>query len=182
MPKQLVSLKDGPSMRAGIIEIFEEDSRPLVDSILSDLHVVLAQYMRALVLLSMATFVSFTVFMSIAGTPYAILLACIAAILEVIPVLGPLTAAVIILIVAALSGYAHLLLLLIFLVLYRLFQDYILNPNLMSAGVEVHPLLVLFGVLAGEQLAGIPGMFFSVPAIAALRAVLGRVRTRPYEI
>jgi predicted PurR-regulated permease PerM len=52
----------------------------------------------------------------------------------------------------------------------------VLNPILMSAGIELHPLLVLFGVLAGEQIAGIPGMFFSVPAIAILKVVFIRLR------
>jgi predicted PurR-regulated permease PerM len=47
--------------------------------------------------------------------------------------------------------------------------------------VEVHPVLVLLGVIAGEQLGGIPGMFFSVPAIAALRVILSRVRTHSAE-
>jgi predicted PurR-regulated permease PerM len=46
----------------------------------------------------------------------------------------------------------------------------------MSSGVEVDPLLVLFGVLAGEQIAGVPGMFFSVPVIAALRVLYVRLR------
>ncbi len=54
----------------------------------------------------------------------------------------------------------------IFWFLYRGVQDYILSPHLMGRGVEIHPLVVLFGVLAGEQLAGVPGMFFSVPVIA----------------
>jgi predicted PurR-regulated permease PerM len=48
----------------------------------------------------------------------------------------------------------------------------------MSAGVKIHPMLVLFGVLAGQQLAGIPGMFFSVPAMAALRLIVVRLRRR----
>jgi predicted PurR-regulated permease PerM len=64
----------------------------------------------------------------------------------------------------------------IFLVVYRIFQDYVLSPYLMSSGVEIHPMLVLFGVLAGEQLAGIPGMFFSVPIMAALRVIYVRLR------
>jgi predicted PurR-regulated permease PerM len=42
--------------------------------------------------------------------------------------------------------------------------------------VAIHPLLVLFGVLAGEQVAGIPGMFFSVPVIAGLRIIVIRMR------
>jgi predicted PurR-regulated permease PerM len=80
--------------------------------------------------------------------------------------------------VAGLSGYAHVSWILIFLIVYRLFQDYVLSPYLMSSGVELHPLLVLFGVLAGEQVAGIPGMFFSVPVIAALRILFIRTRRR----
>jgi predicted PurR-regulated permease PerM len=42
--------------------------------------------------------------------------------------------------------------------------------------VEIHPLLVLFGVLAGDRIAGIPGMFFSIPVIAILKVVYGRLR------
>jgi predicted PurR-regulated permease PerM len=80
------------------------------------------------------------------------------------------------LLVAGLSGYAHVLWILVFLIVYRLFQDYVLSPQLLSSGVAVHPLLVLFGVLAGEQVAGVPGMFFSVPVIAALRIVIVRMR------
>jgi predicted PurR-regulated permease PerM len=80
--------------------------------------------------------------------------------------------------VAGLSGYAHLLWIVIFLIAYRLFQDYLLSPYLLSSSIEIHPLLVLFGVLAGEQVAGIPGMFFSVPVIAALRIVIVRMRRR----
>jgi predicted PurR-regulated permease PerM len=46
----------------------------------------------------------------------------------------------------------------------------------MSSGVELHPLLVLFGVLAGEKIGGIPGMFFSVPVLAILRVVYNQLR------
>ena len=46
----------------------------------------------------------------------------------------------------------------------------------MSAGVEVHPLLVILGVLAGEKLGGVPGMFLSVPAVALMRVLYRRLR------
>jgi predicted PurR-regulated permease PerM len=169
-------LKDGPAMRRAIVESFIGRSRVMVDGILTDLHLLLAQYIRALVLLATATFLSQLAFLSGMGVPYPLLLAGIAATLEVIPVAGPAIAAVVILLVAAFSGYPHLWWIVIFLVIYRVFQDYVLSPYLMSEGVEVPPLLVLFGAVAGEQLAGIPGMFFSVPVIAALRVVLKRVR------
>ena len=57
-----------------------------------------------------------------------------------------------------------------------MFQDYIVSPYLMSKGVKLNPMLVLFGVLAGEQVAGVVGMFFSVPVLATLRVVFVRLR------
>ncbi len=48
----------------------------------------------------------------------------------------------------------------------------------MGAGVELHPLLVLFGVFAGAEIAGIPGAFLSVPALALVRIIYKRIRTQ----
>jgi predicted PurR-regulated permease PerM len=169
-------LKDGPAIRRTITESFSRSHQVVVNEIFMDLHLLLAQYIRALVLLALATFAFYTGFLSMAGVPYAVLLAGIAAMLEFIPVVGPLTGSAVILLVAAFTGYPHLLWIVIFLVVYRIFQDYVLSPYLMSSGVEVDPLLVLFGVLAGEQIAGVPGMFFSVPVIAALRVLYVRLR------
>jgi predicted PurR-regulated permease PerM len=169
-------LKDGAAIRKTLVESFPRRDQPVVNEIFMDLHLLLAQYIRALVLLAISTFLFYTGFLSAASVSYAILLAGIAAILEFIPVVGPLTASAVILLVAIFTGYPHLLWIVIFLVIYRIFQDYVLSPYLMSAGVEVDPLLVLFGVLAGEQIAGVPGMFFSVPVIAALRVLYVRLR------
>lgn len=171
-------LKDGLLMRDAIVECFQPRRRSLAEEILGDLHLLVAQYIRALVLLAMAAFVSYSVVLSVLGVPYAILLASVGGVLELIPFFGPLAAAVIALLVAGASGYSHVLWLLIFFIVYRLFQDYVLSPYLLSSGVELHPLLVIFGVLAGERVAGVPGMFFSVPVIAALRIVIVRMRRR----
>jgi predicted PurR-regulated permease PerM len=169
-------LKDGMTIRAAIVESFARQRQPLVNSLLLDLHVLLAQYIRALVLLSLATFTSYSIFLAVAGVAFPILLAGVAAVLEFIPALGPLAGGITIVVVCAVTGYPHVPTVIIFLVIYRLFQDYVLNPYLMSQGIELHPLLVLFGVLAGEQLGGIPGMFFSVPIMAAIRLILVRLR------
>lgn len=171
-------LKDGILMRKAIVDCFQPRRQSLAEEILDDLHLLVAQYIRALVLLAMAVFVSYSVVLSALGVPYAVLLAGVAGMLELIPFVGPLTGGIVAILVAALSGYPHLLWIIIFLIVYRLFQDYVLSPYLLSSGVALHPLLVLFGVLAGEQVAGIPGMFFSVPVIAALRIVIVRMRRR----
>jgi predicted PurR-regulated permease PerM len=99
----------------------------------------------------------------------------VAGMLEFIPMVGPLGAAVMILVVA-LVAKANVLVILIFLMSYRLFQDYILSPHLMGQGVELHPLLILFGVFAGAELAGVPGTFLSVPVLAMVRIFYLRIR------
>jgi len=178
-------LKDGAQIRQTVIDWTTSGRNSVIlDEIFVDVHILLGHYIRALVILSSATFVAYSAFLQFSGGQYAILLGGIAAVLEFIPVVGPLTASVIIVIVEGATGYSHLLVVVIFLLCYRLFQDYVLSPYLMGSGVELHPLLVLFGVLAGEQIGGIPGMFFSVPVIAALRIVYvhlqrSRIRKTP---
>ncbi len=170
-------LKDGAEIREGFLGLLPNGSRRrIVEEIFGDVHLLLAQFMRAVVLLSAATFLSYSLFFAVVGVPYAALLAAAAGTLEFIPVVGPFSAAAIILLVSGFSGYPHLLWIVVFLVIYRLFQDYVLQPKLMSSGVEIHPLLVIFGVLAGEQVGGVAGMFLSIPVIAILRVVFVRLR------
>jgi len=68
------------------------------------------------------------------------------------------------------------LIVLIFIAVYRVIQDYIISPHLMGQGVELHPLLVLFGVFAGAEIAGIAGTFLSVPVLALVRILYLRIR------
>jgi len=165
-------LKDGRKMRSSVLGFLAEGSRrDMVERIAADLHLLLAQYMRALVLLGVVASLAYGLFFSIMGVPYGILLAAVAFPLEFVPMVGPLAGAVIVLLVAGLSGSHHLLGIFAFLVAFRLFQDYVVSPRLLSAGMKLHPLLVLFGVLAGGSIAGIAGSFLSVPVIAALRVV-----------
>ena len=89
--------------------------------------------------------------------------------------IGPLTAAAIILLVTLVSGL-YFWTVLIFIVAYRMFQDYFLSPHLMGQGVQLHPLLVLLGVFGGAEVAGVAGSFLSVPVLAMARIVYVRTR------
>jgi predicted PurR-regulated permease PerM len=167
-------LKDGRQIRDGFLEMLDHGRRTVEDT-LADAHTLLLQYMRALLFLCLATLVTFSIALSILQVPYATLLAAIAFPLEFIPLVGPLTAAVLILSVSAISG-GPVLSVFIFLGCYRMFQDYVLSPHLMSKGVELHPLLVIFGVFAGEEIAGVQGVFLSIPVLALLRLLYFRLR------
>jgi len=169
-------LKDAHEMRQHMLTLVDDGpKRELLDDVMADIHLLLAHYMRALVLLSLAAFTTYSIFFSVMGVPFGVLLAAIAAMLEFIPMIGPLAAGTTIVIVAGVSG-SNVVAVLIFLLIYRVFQDYMLSPHLMGQGVEVHPLLVLFGVFAGAEVAGVPGTFLSVPILALVRILYLRIR------
>jgi predicted PurR-regulated permease PerM len=169
-------LKDGREMRQRFLEMIDDDRRrAMMDDLLVDVDLLLAHYMRALLILSLATFTSYSIFFSILHVPYSILLAALAGMLEFIPTIGTFSACAIIVIVTAVSG-GPVVGAIIFLILYRVFQDYVLSPLLMRAGVQLPPLLVLFGIFAGAELAGVPGAFLSVPVLALVRVIYQRIR------
>jgi predicted PurR-regulated permease PerM len=168
-------IKDGKKLRDEFIHRVGRKHQLLVHQILQDLHHLLSQYLRALLILSWVAFAFYAVFLSLTGAPYAVLLAGVAGTLEFIPAVGPFIAMVIIGAVGLFSGYTHWVLLLIFLVVYRVAQDYILQPLLLSSGMRMNPLLIIFGILAGGELGGVPGIFFSIPLIAALRLIFLRL-------
>jgi predicted PurR-regulated permease PerM len=168
-------LRDGRKILDAFIDMLDTGQETAKDT-LADVHELLLLYMRSLLFLCCATFVSLSIVLSAMGLPYAILLASIAFPLEFIPLVGPLTAAAIIIAVSVVSGYAHVWWVVVYLGLYRLFQDYVLSPHLMSKGVELHPLMIILGVLAGGEIGGVAGIFLSVPALALIRLLYHRAR------
>ena len=137
---------------------------------------LLGEYVRALLTLSLITFIVWSAVCLAAGVPYALVLAAIGGALEFIPVLGPVTAGVVVVGVSLFAGYGHPWLLALFVLVWRGIQDYGTSPFVMGRGIEIHPALVIFGVLAGGEIAGVAGMFLSVPVIAAIRIVWRRLQ------
>ena len=138
---------------------------------------MLAQFIRAQLTLAAFSFVAYLAFLGPMRVQYALVLASAGGTMEFIPVVGPLVAAVVILGVALLTGYQHWLWLLIFLGLWRIIQDYVASPRIMGRSTELHPLAAIFGVLAGAEIAGVLGVYLSIPPImASLRIVWRRWR------
>jgi predicted PurR-regulated permease PerM len=168
-------LKDGTRLRDGFLELFPSGAkRANARETIGEIQDLLLQYMRALLLLCFTVLVVFSIVLSALGVQYALLLSAAAFFCEFIPVVGPLTAMVVIVAVTALTGYPHLWWILIFLGAYRLVQDYVISPKIMSRGVELHPIWVIFGVFAGAEIGGVPGVFLSVPILALVRLLFTR--------
>jgi predicted PurR-regulated permease PerM len=170
---------DGRTLQHSVIRAFDHRHQFLVHEILHDLHKLLSQYLRALVIVAFIGFLAYSAFLTATGSHSAILLGGIAGVLEFIPVVGPLIAVVVIVIVGLFSGYSQWILLAVFVTVYRLALDYGLQPALLSSGMRIHPLLIIFGLLAGGEIGGVVGIFFSVPVIAALRLIFQRLSKQP---
>src|ERR1700685_643377 len=137
---------------------------------------MLAHFIRAQLTLAACSLLAYTAFMGLTRVPYALVLGTAGGSMEFIPVVGPLVAAVVILGVALLMSYHHWVMLLVFLAVWRVVQDYVVSPRIMGKSMELHPLAAIFGVLAGGEIAGVLGVYLSIPVMASLRIVWRRWR------
>jgi predicted PurR-regulated permease PerM len=137
---------------------------------------MLAHFIRAQLTLAALSLVVYLAFMAAMKVPYALVLGTAGGVMEFVPVVGPLVAALLIMGVALLMSYQHWLILLIFLASWRVIQDYVVSPRIMGRSLELHPLAAIFGVLAGAEIAGVLGVYLSIPVMASLRIVWRRWR------
>ena len=170
-------LKDGRTFSDVLLSsIQSRPQREFLENVLNDLNQMLAHFIRAQLTLAALTLVMYSGFLGVMRVPYALVLGTIGGVLEFVPVVGPLAGALIIVSVALLASYPHWLVLIVFLGIWRLVQDYVSSPRIMGESMELHPLAAIFGVMAGGEVAGILGIYLSIPVMASLRIVFRRWR------
>ena len=165
-------LKDGRRFGDAFVGFFERPQYKRVLSILlSELNQMIGHFMRAQLALTALAMAVLTVAFVVMRVPYSFALGPIAGAFEFIPVVGPIAAGAIVLGVAFAANYPHLLWLFILLLIWRGIQDYVASPRIMGGKLELHPLAVLFGVLAGAEVGGVIGVFLSIPILAAIKII-----------
>ena len=170
-------LKDGRAFSETALSFVQtRPQREFLEGVRADLNQMLAHFIRAQLTLAALTLVVYTAFLGLMRVPYAAVLGTAGGMMEFIPVVGPLVAAVVIIGVSLLMTYPHWAILLIFLGAWRLIQDYVISPRIMGRSLELHPLAALFGVLAGGEIAGVLGVYLSIPVMATMRIVARRWR------
>jgi predicted PurR-regulated permease PerM len=170
-------LKDGHAFsQVALSFVHSKAQREFLEGVIGDMNQMLADFIRAQLTLAALSWLGYASFLGGMGVPYALMLGTAGGILEFIPVVGPLVAAALILSVVFLTGYAHWLFVLVFLLAWRLTQDYVVSPRIMGKSMELHPLAAIFGVLAGGEIAGVLGVYLSIPVMASLRIVWRRWR------
>jgi predicted PurR-regulated permease PerM len=163
-------LKDGEKLSQAMVEVFNRPrQRELMEGLINDVNGMLAHYIRAQLLLAVLAMAAYVAGLNLLRVPYATILGVISGGWEFIPMVGPLISFFLILGVALGAGYTHLLYVVGFLAGWRVVEDYIISPRIMEKQLALHPLAILFGVLAGGEVGGIAGVYLSIPIMATIR-------------
>ena len=163
-------LKDADSFRRSALQMLPRGRwRWRGDEFFQDVSSTLAAYIRAQLTACLFIGVVCALGFTLLGLPSPLVLGFIAGLFEFVPLAGPLTIAVLAASVAALhSGSFSAFLVLVFLGVLRIVQDYAVYPRLIGQGIHLHPLAVIIAILSGAELAGVTGIFLAIPLVAIL--------------
>jgi predicted PurR-regulated permease PerM len=170
-------LKDVSAIRLAILRMFPPGRlRSRVEAVLHDFNTTLAAYTRAQLISCLLIGIVCTVGFYLIGLKYALLLGILAGIFEFVPLLGPLVVGII---AVSTAGFGEeptrAIYTAIFLIVLRVLHDYVTYPRIVRGGIHLHPLLIILSVLAGEQVAGIPGVFIAIPIVALMTVIYRHV-------
>jgi predicted PurR-regulated permease PerM len=152
--------------------------RPGSPSLLPRMEQAVAGYVKGQVLVSLIIGTSAGVGMWLLGIigavpgadRYALLFGAWAAVTELIPYLGPWIGSIPAGIYAVVVHPIALLWVAILFLFIHQVEGHVVIPNVMGSALRLHPLLVIFGLLAGAEIYGLPGIFVALPLLAAARA------------
>jgi predicted PurR-regulated permease PerM len=159
-------LKDVASFRRAVRKALPHRGQLRGHRLFEELNATLAAYIRAQLMACLLVGSVCGLGFAVLGIPYPVLLGVLAAVLEFIPLVGPLLLATVAAIVGALHAPILALWAVAFLGVVRLVEDYVIYPRLIRRGIQLHPLAVIVAILIGAELYGVVGMFLAVPAAA----------------
>lgn len=159
-----------------IVSVFPKESTKIVYDITEQVKYIIGKYVVGLfwemcivIALGFGTY-------TILGVDYALLLGLLAGILNLIPYVGIFTALFLsALITFATDGPQHTLYVIIATIIIHLIDSNIIMPKVVGSKVRINPLIIILGVITGEMMWGISGMFFSIPIIAMMKVIFDRV-------
>lgn len=140
---------------------------------------VFGQWVRAQVILGFAvgifTFIGLTILSRLVDPVfgrYAILLSVSAGVLELVPIIGPIIAAVPAVLLAATAGPVPVAAALLLYLVVQQVENNVLVPKIQGDAVELHPAIVMAAIFIGGSLAGLLGAILALPVTAAGRDIL----------
>ena len=164
-------LKDAAALRRTALTALPHRVQLRGHRLFEDLNAMLAAYVRAQLIACVLVGSMCGIGFALLGNPYAVLLGILAAVLEFIPLIGPLVLATLAIAIAALHDPALAVWTAVFLAVVRMVEDYVIYPRLIGRDIHLHPLVVILAVLAGAELGGIAGIFIAIPLVALVTVI-----------
>jgi putative permease len=165
--------------------VFLDENKKLVHEIIEQVQYIIRKYIIGLLIEMAIVATVVSVALWILGVKYAFLLGLITGIFNIIPYIGIFTS----LIVSSLITFAtstvasKVILVAIVFGVTHLTDSNILLPLVVGSKVRINALITVLGVIIGEMVWGIPGMFLSIPVIAVLKIIFDRVESlKPWGI
>jgi len=137
----------------------------------------LAEYARAQLILSGLSALCYTVSMVLLGFPYPLALGLVGGALELVPMVGWIIAAALMLASGWLAHAPWIWMAAVILV-WRGVQNFVNSPRVMGSHLKMEPLTVLFALMVGAQVGGAPGVILAIPAVAVVRIICDERRAR----
>ncbi|MBN9336885.1 MAG: AI-2E family transporter [Chryseobacterium sp.] len=159
-----------------LVASFTETYHKTVFEIVENIQFMVKKYLVGLFLqMIIVTILSFIAY-TIIGVKYNFMLAILTGILNILPYIGIFTALLIgALITFATSGISHVLFIVIAIVVIHAIDGNIIMPRVVGSKVKINSLIVIIGLVVGEMLWGIAGMFLTIPVLAILKIIFDRV-------
>jgi predicted PurR-regulated permease PerM len=163
-------LKDADAFRRSALAMLPRGRiRWRGDEFFQDVNSTLAAYIRAQLTACLLIGVISSLGFWVIGLPSPLVLGIMSGMLEFVPLVGPLTVAILAVLLALLhSGWVMALVVLAFLGVMRVVEDYMIYPRIIGVGIHLHPLAVILAILAGAEIAGVAGIFLAIPVIAII--------------
>jgi predicted PurR-regulated permease PerM len=168
----LFGLIDEPRVRASIGGLLYRDKRERYERVTDRIVTTTSRYMLGNLAISVICGTVYGVTAVILGLPYALALALIAAILDIIPNIGSLLAGIVIGIVALSVSLGALIAFVIVILVYQQVENYILQPTIIGRVTHVSGFTVIVSVLVFGSLFGIIGAIIGVPIAATIQILV----------
>jgi predicted PurR-regulated permease PerM len=173
-------LKEGRAMKEKFLNFMPSEYKFEIEILLRKINTALGSYLRGQVFLVLLVSTILFIALSILGVRFSLILAIFSGFAEIVPIIGPIVAASVAAIVAFVGGtsnfgitplYTAIIVVTVYTIVRQL-QDYLVNPYIMGKITKLHPLIILFAVIAGEHTAGVIGLILAVPVAGILRILL----------
>jgi predicted PurR-regulated permease PerM len=168
-------LLDGRRWVDGVLDVLPPTARPRWERVFDGINRTVGGYVTGNLLISLVAGTVAAVTLMAVGVPYALPLAVIVAILDLVPLVGA-TVALVACGVAALSeGVWQCVIVVVVLLVYQQIENHVLLPVVYGRTVDLSPLAVLVALLIGAELAGVLGALAAIPVAGSVSVIAGEL-------